>query len=98
MLKKIIFGILITLIIVVIAACGLVYYLGHRAVPDYEGQITLKGLSEEVIVYRDQYAIPHIYARNEPDLYRAVGYCMAQDRLFQMDLIRRLTTGRLAEI
>ncbi|MCG6910153.1 MAG: penicillin acylase family protein, partial [Deltaproteobacteria bacterium] len=39
-----------------------------------------------------------IYARNEPDLYRAVGWCMAQDRLFQMDLIRRATSGRLSEI
>ena len=37
MFKKIIIGILITLIVVVIAGCGLVYYLGHRAVPDYEG-------------------------------------------------------------
>jgi len=42
--------------------------------------------------------IPHIYAENEPDLYRAVGFAMAQDRLWQMDLLRRVTQGRLSEI
>ena len=98
MFKKIIMGVLIGIIVVVIAAYGFIYYLAHKGIPDYDGQIRLKGLTEEVIVYRDQYAIPHIYAKNEPDLYRAVGYCMAQDRLFQMDLIRRLTSGRLSEI
>jgi len=98
MFKKIIIGILIVIIVVIIAAYGFIYYLAHRGITDYDGQVRLKGLTEEVIVYRDQYAIPHIYAKNEPDLYRVVGYCMAQDRLFQMDLIRRLTSGRLSEI
>ncbi len=98
MFKKIIIGIFITIIVVLIAAYGFVYYLSHRGIPDYDDHITMKGLTGEAIVYRDQYAIPHIYAKNEPDLYRAVGYCMAQDRLFQMDMIRRLTSGRLSEI
>jgi penicillin G amidase len=98
MLKKILLGVLLGVIIVVIAAFGVVYYLSHKGLPEYDGLVGLKGLTNEVTVYRDQYAIPHIYAKNEPDLYRAVGYCMAQDRLFQMDLIRRLTSGRLSEI
>ncbi|HLP62837.1 MAG TPA: penicillin acylase family protein, partial [Candidatus Deferrimicrobium sp.] len=55
-------------------------------------------MKETVTIYRDVYAVPHIYAKNEEDLYRAVGYIMAQDRLWQMDLLRRVTTGRLAEI
>lgn len=98
MLKKIITGTLIAIIVIAVAAFGFVYYLSHRPLPDYNGRVTLKGLTGEVTVYRDQYAVPHIYARNELDLYRAVGYCMAQDRLFQMDLIRRLTSGRLSEV
>jgi penicillin G amidase len=98
MFKKIIIGILTLLIVVVLAAFGYFYYLINRAVPDYDARITLNGLTDEVTVYRDKYAIPHIYAKNESDLYRAVGYCMAQDRLFQMDMIRRLTSGRLSEI
>ncbi|MCK4631281.1 MAG: penicillin acylase family protein, partial [Bacteroidales bacterium] len=59
--------------------------------------INLKNLSEEVIVYRDSLAIPHVIAQNDEDLYRAVGYVMAQDRLWQMDLLRRVTMGRLSE-
>jgi penicillin amidase len=98
MLKKILVGVLIVIVVVIVAAYGFIYYLAHKGIPDYDGEVTLKGLTEDVVVYRDQYAIPHIYAKNEPDLYRAVGYCMAQDRLFQMDLIRRLTSGRLSEI
>jgi penicillin amidase len=98
MARKILVGVLLLVFAVAIAALGFVYYLEHRAVPDYDSWIRLKGLKDEVVVYRDQYAVPHIYARNETDLYRAVGYCMAQDRLFQMDLLRRLTSGRLSEI
>jgi len=98
MFKRILLGVLIVILVVIIAAFGFVYYLAHRGIPDYDGEVTLKGLTDDVVVYRDRYAIPHIYAKNEPDLYRAVGYCMAQDRLVQMDLIRRLTAGRLSEI
>jgi len=50
-------------------------------------------MADEVTVYRDAWAVPHIFARNEPDLYRATGYVMAQDRLWQMDLIRRGHVG-----
>ncbi len=96
--RKIFIG-LVILILIVIAGAGLfLRSLATRGVPDYNGVIMLENMTEEVIVYRDQYAIPHIYAQNEADLYRATGYCMAQDRLWQMDLIRRATAGRLSEI
>jgi len=49
-------------------------------------------------VIRDSFAIPHIYAENEKDLYLAAGFVMAQDRMWQMDLLRRVTLGRLSEI
>jgi penicillin G amidase len=58
----------------------------------------LFGLESEVEILRDKHGVPHIYADNEDDLYRAVGFAMAQDRLWQMDLLRRVTQGRLSEI
>lgn len=64
----------------------------------YEGMLTVSGLSDTVTIYRDERGMPHIYASNEHDLYLAVGYVSAQERLWQMDLIRRSTTGRLSEI
>jgi len=81
-------------------ASGYIYiqHLATRGVPDYDGKLVLKGLSNEVTVYREGHAVPHIYAKNERDLYMAIGYCMAQDRLFQMDLIHRATMGRLSGI
>jgi penicillin amidase len=97
-LQKISLGILIFLIVVLVGGFAFVQYLATRGVPDYDENVVLEGLSSEVTVYRDDHAVPHVYAKNERDLYMAVGWCMAQDRLFQMDLIRRATTGRLSEI
>jgi len=55
-------------------------------------------LENNVTVYRDSWGVPHIYANSTSDAYVALGYCMAQDRIFEMDLIRRYTGGRLSEI
>ena len=66
--------------------------------PTYSGNLSLKGLHEKVEVKYDAYGIPHIYARNEHDAYMALGYVHAQERLFQMEMIRRVATGTLAEI
>ncbi len=96
--RKIFIGITVVVLVVVIGAGLFLRSLATKGIPDYDGTVILRNMTDEVIVYRDEYAIPHIYAKNEPDLYRAAGYCMAQDRLFQMDLIRRATTGRLSEI
>ncbi len=98
MLKKIFKYTLIALIaVLVIGALSSYIYLKSTA-PSYEGEETLKGLSSDVEVNFDQYAIPHIYADNAQDAYRALGYVHAQDRLFQMEMIRRLSAGRLAEV
>lgn len=63
-----------------------------------EGDVTLPGLKEPVEVLRDRWGVPHIYARNTEDLFFAQGFVAAQDRLFQIDLWRRLTTGELSEV
>lgn len=97
-LKRILLGLLIFLILFLLAGSLFVRNISRRALPDYNKDIKLNGISGEVKVYRDKYAVPHIYADNEKDLYRAVGYLMAQDRLWQMDLLRRITAGRLSEI
>lgn len=66
--------------------------------PDYKGKKTLPKLTGEVKVFFDDFGIPHIYAEQEEDAIRALGYLHAQDRLWQMELLRRVAKGRLAEI
>lgn len=97
-LKIILYSLLGLVIIVLVAAILIVSGIKKGALPDYSGEVFLTGLSDEVTVYRDERGMPHIYATNEHDLYFTVGYVMAQERLWQMDLIRRATTGRLSEI
>jgi len=62
------------------------------------GRLTLPGLREEVTVNYDAYAVPHVRAHNEHDLFYAAGYLMASERLFQMDMVNRAAQGRLAEL
>ncbi|MFX0117431.1 MAG: penicillin acylase family protein, partial [Candidatus Hodarchaeota archaeon] len=62
---------------------------------------TISGLDlqgDEVTVYRDEWGVPHIYAENEHDLYYAVGWVHAQDRLWQLDIQKRMFTGTLSEV
>ena len=66
--------------------------------PTYNGELKLANLKEEVQVFYDDYGVPHIYAQNELDARRALGYAHAQDRLWQMELIRRIAAGRLSEL
>jgi len=66
--------------------------------PDYDGEKKLAGLSENVDVYYDTYGIPHIYGKSEEDAFRALGYVHAQDRLWQMELLRRIGRGGLSEV
>src|SRR5947199_4074212 len=63
-----------------------------------EGEIAIPGLKEPVEVLRDRWGVPHIYARNADDLFFAQGFVAAQDRLFQMDLWRRVAVGETAEV
>ena len=70
----------------------------YTAGPVYNGEIALDGALEEIEVIYDVYGVPHIYAKNEHDAYLALGYVHAQDRLFQMEIMRRVGGGALAEI
>jgi penicillin amidase len=77
---------------------GAYYLLTRRPLPRKHGKIALKGLHEPVEIITDTYGIPHIYAQSEDDLYFAQGYVHAQDRLWQMEINRRISAGRIAEI
>ncbi|MDG1775344.1 MAG: penicillin acylase family protein, partial [Flavobacteriaceae bacterium] len=66
--------------------------------PDYKGIKYLDGLTEEVQVYYDTYGVPHIYGQTEEDAFKSLGYVHAQDRLWQMEVLRRIGSGRLSEL
>ena len=68
------------------------------SLPSYHGSLALDGLEAPVEVIRDAHAIPHIYAKSHRDSAFAMGYAHAQDRLWQMELQRRIGAGRLAEL
>ena len=73
-------------------------YLFYRAMPAYSGTETLPGLSAEVRVWRDHFGVPHIFAASMDDAARTLGYTHASERMFQMDIMRRVGQGRMAEI
>ncbi|MEE8147198.1 MAG: penicillin acylase family protein, partial [Longimicrobiales bacterium] len=72
--------------------------LARQALAQIDGELEIPGLREPVEVIRDEWGIPHIYARNDDDLFLAQGYVMAQDRLWQMEMWRRWHEGRLSEV
>jgi penicillin amidase len=97
-LKRILLALLLLIILAICAGFIFIRHLGQQALPDYNTDLTLQGLHAPVEVYRDSFAIPHVYAQDEHDLYMAVGYLSAQDRLWQMDMLRHVSEGRLSEI
>ncbi|HKM89434.1 MAG TPA: penicillin acylase family protein [Candidatus Acidoferrales bacterium] len=70
----------------------------RRTLPQLDGSAVLPGLRAEVQVQRDALGVPHIRAQSLEDLLTAQGYVVAQDRLWQMDLLRRVAAGELSEI
>ncbi|MFF0203622.1 penicillin acylase family protein [Streptomyces sp. NPDC005017] len=92
-------------LVLVLALVGGVAYGSYWSIstvrasfPQTEGTITLEGLSGPVDVKRDGNGIPQIYASSEEDLFMAQGFVQAQDRFYEMDVRRHLTSGRLSEM
>jgi penicillin G amidase len=79
-------------------AGGIAWWLLVRPLPQVDGTASLPGLQQEVTVERDVWGIPHVRAASLADMAEAQGYVMAQDRLWQMDLLRRVSRGQLSEI
>ena len=90
--------VLLVALFMLLGASILIYFLFRSSLPDRKDSVTIPGLSSEVIVSRDKWGIPHIKADNEQDLFLATGFIQARERLWQMELIRRLAYGRLSEI
>lgn len=86
--------ILVTALLVASVAAWFIY----TKQPQRDGTVDLSGLSGAVTVQYDERGVPHIQAANDADLYRTLGYVHAQDRLFQMEVMRRLARGELSEI
>lgn len=66
--------------------------------PNYDGDVQLLQLKTTTTTYFDNYGVPHIYANDEVDAQRVLGYVHAQERLWQMELMRRIASGKLSEI
>jgi penicillin amidase len=95
----------VALILVLVGVAVLAGVLGIRfhqltrgPLPALQGRVQLSGLRHPVRIVRDDLGAPHVSAETDEDAFFAMGYLTAQERLFQMDLMRRLATGRLAEI
>ena len=89
------------LILLALVASGLAYYLAAQSLPEYDKEITLPGPSAPVKVIRDNANVPHIfgsYGASDEDVYFGLGYAHAQDRLWQMAVLRRTAQGRLSEV
>jgi len=90
-----------TLLVVFLLVAGVVgwaFWRMWRALPQYEGERRLAGLQAPVTVLRDARGVPHLYADSLEDLLFAQGYLVAEERLWQMEGLRRLARGELAEV
>lgn len=89
---------LISLAILLALFVALYLFVRIKHSPTLDGEISLQGLSSSTDVLFDTYGVPHIYAASAGDAYRTLGYVHAQDRLFQMEMMRRVGNGSLAEL
>jgi len=99
--RRIAFGLAGVLLLLVLAGAAVAIWLRGQveaSLPQLDGERTVAGLRDEVVVERDSLGVPTIRASNRLDLARATGFVHAQDRFFQMDLLRRQSAGELAEM
>jgi penicillin amidase len=94
LLKRIVIALFSVLLLIFIG--GWIYIQTLK--PKYNGELSIEALAEEVVVHYDDIGVPHIKAKSQEDAYLALGYLHAQERLWQMELIRRIAPGRLSEI
>jgi penicillin amidase len=86
------------MVLLIAGAIAYAYYVTRAALPQLDGSLQVKGLSATVKVTRDGHGVPAIEAATLGDLFVAQGYVTAQDRLWQMDVMRRFAAGELSEI
>ncbi len=81
-----------------LTASFLLYWFFSRSIPDYSETLTVSGISGEVEIVRDTAIVPHIFGPTDEDVYFGLGLAHAQDRLWQMTMLRRTAQGRLSEL
>ena len=81
-----------------LAGLVLVYWLAARSLPDYDKTHQVAGVSGPVEIVRNNNNVPHIFAENDADVFFGLGFAHAQDRLWQMMMMRRTAQGRLSEM
>ncbi len=86
------------LVLLVLAAIGLVYFLASQSLPEYNKTLEVQGVTAPVEVIRDTANVPHILGETDSDVFFGLGYAHAQDRLWQMTVMRRTAQGRLSEV
>jgi penicillin amidase len=90
--------ILLVLVVIPLILIGCTDLWLHTSLPQTTGALVVSGPSSEIRITRDAVGVPHIVAANDADATFALGFVHAQDRLFQMDMMRRLGAGRLSEL
>ena len=88
-------GGLVVLVLLVVAG---IYYFLSRSLPDYDRSVTVVGIDAPVEIVRDHSNVPHIFGASDADVYFGLGFAHAQDRLWQMTMMRRTAQGRLSEL
>ena len=89
---------LLSLIIIFVSLILLLRRIGISSLPQQDGAIALQNVSRDVQILRDTLGVPYVLAESDSDAYFALGFVHAQDRLFQMEMYRRLGEGRLSEV
>ncbi len=95
---RIFLSLLLLLVFLLAGVLGYAYFVARSALPQLDGNLPVEGLSSPVKVTRNAQGVPAIEAANLEDLFFAQGYVTAQDRLWQMDVMRRFGSGELSEI
>ena len=86
------------LIVLAVLGVALIYYLASRSLHDYDAEVRVPGLTDTVEIVRDNADVPHIFASDDKDVFYGLGFAHAQDRLWQMMMMRRTAQGRLSEL
>ncbi|MGA8838988.1 MAG: penicillin acylase family protein [Candidatus Aquilonibacter sp.] len=91
-------AIVVVAVVILVALYAGNIFVGMRSTATVNGTIAATGITAPTLILRDARGVPHIRAANEHDAFFAQGYVVAQDRLFQLDLLRRFVYGQLSEV
>ena len=88
--------IFVGLIVLLLLTLTILYYFLSRSLPDYNATYAVSGISAPIEIVRNNNDVPHIFGKTDEDAFFALGFAHAQDRLWQMTMLRRTAQGRLS--